>query len=81
MTKENNLFEKRFIYYLSAFVIVSATVFGLMLFFVKVPESNQRLVEMYADVYLLVGAVMVLQFFFGSSKGSKDKDKILSKNP
>ncbi len=75
--QQEDKFSKRYVYYLSSFVIVSATAFGLLLFFVDFPESNRRLVEMFADIYLFAGAIMVLQFFFGSSKGSQDKDVLL----
>lgn len=74
---QDDKFSKRYVYYLSSFVIVSATAFGILLFYVDFPESNRRLVEMFADIYLFAGAIMVLQFFFGSSKGSQDKDVLL----
>ncbi len=51
-------FSKRFLYYLAAFIILSATAFGMMLFFVNVPEENKRLVEMFADVYLFAGGAV-----------------------
>ncbi len=70
---QNDLFSKRFMYYLAAFIILSATAFGVMLFFLPVPEENKRMVEMFADVYLFAGALSVIYFFFGSSKGSHDK--------
>ncbi|HEY3403891.1 MAG TPA: hypothetical protein VGK59_10920 [Ohtaekwangia sp.] len=75
--QQDDKFSKRFLYVLSAFVILTATVFGVMLFLVEFPESNRRLVEMYSDVYLFAGALMVLQFFYGSSKSSHDKTKML----
>jgi hypothetical protein len=76
---QDDKFSKHYLYYLSSFVIVSSTAFGMMLFFVDFPESNRRLVEMFADIYLFAGAVMVLQFFFGSSQSSHDKSKQLFK--
>jgi Na+/melibiose symporter-like transporter len=76
--KQDDIFSKRFVYYLGSFIIVSATAFGVMMYFVEIPKQNQRLVEMFADIYLFAGAVMVLQFFFGSSQSSKNKDNIIS---
>ena len=73
-------FSKRFIYYLAAFIVLSATGFGFCLFFVNVPEENRRLVEMFSDVYLFAGALSVLNFFYGSSQGSKDKSTIIESN-
>jgi hypothetical protein len=76
---QTDIFSKRYIYFLSTFIIVSATAFGFMLFWADFPEPNRRLVEMFADIYLFAGAIMVLQFFFGSSKSSHDKTDILNK--
>lgn len=75
--KQNDVVSKRYIYYLSSFIIAAATAFGFMLFFVDVPGENRRMVEMFADVYLFAGALAVLNFFFGSSKSSHDKNEIL----
>jgi len=75
---QSDTFSKRFMYYLAAFIILSATAFGVMLFWVKVPEENRRLVEMFADVYLFAGALSVIYFFFGSSKGSYDKTETVT---
>lgn len=76
---QDDKFSKRYLYYLSSFVIASATAFGTMLFFVDVPEDNRRLVEMFADIYLFAGAIMVMQFFFGSSKSSHMKDETIKR--
>jgi len=65
--KQDDKFSKRFIYFLASFVIVSATGFAFGLFFYQIPDGNKRMIEMFADVYLFAGAIMVLQFFFGSS--------------
>jgi hypothetical protein len=71
--QQNDLFSKRFLYYLASFIIISATAFGFCLFFMPVPEENKRMVEMFADVYLFAGALSVIYFFFGSSKSSHDR--------
>lgn len=71
---QSDQFSKRYLYYLSSFIVVAATVFGVLLFFIEVPEENKRLVEMFADIYLFAGAMAVINFFFGSSLGSKEKD-------
>lgn len=68
---QNDLFSKRFIYYLAAFIVVSATCAGFGLYFITVPEENKRMVEMFFDVYLFAGALSVIYFFFGSSRGQE----------
>lgn len=75
--RQDDLFSKRFIYYLASFIIISATGFGFMMYFIEVPKSNQRLVEMFADIYLFAGALMILQFFFGSADSSRKKDQTI----
>ena len=77
---QNDNFSKRFIYYIAAFVLVSASGFGFGLFFWVPQEENKRMIEMFADVYLFAGAMVVLNFFFGSSKGSHDKDDVIKKS-
>lgn len=79
--QQQDLFSKRYIYYLASFIIVSATGFGLGLLYVTVPEGNKRLVEMFADIYLFAGALSVIYFFFGSSKSSQDKTQQLVNKP
>jgi hypothetical protein len=76
-SSEAGWLAKNFIYVLASVTSISAIVFGFMLFFVDFPESNKRLVEMFADIYVFSGALMILNFFFGSSEGSKTKDKIM----
>lgn len=77
-SEESGWFAKNFIYLLSSFVVLSSTSIGFLLIFHDIPEANKRLIEMFADIYLFSGAVIVLQFFFGSSEGSKTKDKIIN---
>lgn len=77
--QQADVFSKRYIYYLASVVIVAAIAFGIMLFYVDVPEGNKRLVEMFSDIFLFAGAVMVLQFFFGSSNGSREKTLLMKK--
>lgn len=72
---QSSWLAKHYIYLLGTFILVSATGFGVALTFYVVPEENKRLVEMFADIYLFAGAMAVINFFFGSSIGSKEKDK------
>ena len=78
--KQEDKFSKRFVYYLASFLILSATAFGLLLAFIEIPAINEDLFTMFAHVYLFAGAITVVNFFFGSSKSSHDKNEILKKN-
>jgi len=69
--KQDDNFSKRYLYYLASFIIVATVSFGVLLFFVSVPKQNQRMVEMFADVFLFAGAMTVLNFFFSSTVGSR----------
>jgi hypothetical protein len=77
--KQDSWLAKHFIYLLSGFIILAATFFGVMLFFIEFPEENRRMVEMFSDIYLFGGAIMVLNFHLGSSKGSADKNGMIDK--
>lgn len=73
--RQDDVFAKRFIYgFASLWSLFAACYIGFITFG-TIPEDNQR----FADTILgfLLGTVVatILQFFFGSSMGSKEKDK------
>jgi hypothetical protein len=73
--RQDDLFAKRFIYIFATFWSIFAAGYIGFITFGTIPEDNQR----FADTILgfLLGTVVatILQFFFGSSMGSKEKDK------
>lgn len=73
--RQDDIFSKRFIYYFAIFWSIFAAGYIGFITFGTIPVDNQR----FADTILgfLLGTVVatILQFFFGSSMGSKDKDK------
>jgi hypothetical protein len=73
--RQDDLFSKRFIYIFATFWSIFAAGYIGFITFGTIPENNQR----FADTILgfLLGTVVatILQFFFGSSMGSKEKDK------
>lgn len=81
--KQGDVFSKRFIYYLAAGVIFLVFIFDFMLFAVKYPAENRDMLNMVAGILNSTALVMILGFFYGSSKGSKDAgerlDKMLNK--
>lgn len=64
---------QHFLYLLSTFMVIGAFAFGIGLMFIEVPEANKRLVEMFADVIVFGGTIMVYQFFLGGSLKNKNK--------
>jgi hypothetical protein len=73
--RQDDVFAKRFIYIFATFWSIFAASYIGFITFGHIPEDNQR----FADTILgfLLGTVVatILQFFFGSSMGSKEKDK------
>lgn len=73
--RQDDVFSKRFIYIFATFWSLFAAGYIGFITFGHIPEDNQR----FADTILgfLLGTVVatILQFFFGSSMGSKEKDK------
>ena len=71
--RQEDLFSKRYIYYLATFWSIVGVVYIFMITFANIPEDNVR----FADTVLgfLLGTIVatIINFFFGSSKGSKDK--------
>jgi hypothetical protein len=73
--RQDDVFAKRFIYLFATFWSIFASGYIAFITFGTIPADNQR----FADTILgfLLGTVVatILQFFFGSSMGSKEKDK------
>lgn len=69
---QDDVFSKRFNYYLSSAIIIIFAVLMVLLFFVDIPEGNSEIVYMGFGTFIgIVGTVAA--FYFGSSAGSKDK--------
>jgi hypothetical protein len=75
--QQDDVFSKRFTMYLTTFWSVAAVVYIGFITFADIPMSNVR----FADTILgfILGTVIatVLNFWFGSSAGSKRKAEIL----
>ena len=71
--KQEDVFSKRYVYYLASFWSIVAMIYIFMITFMTIPEANVR----FADTVLgfLLGTIIatVIQYFLGSSKGSADK--------
>lgn len=63
---QNDNFSKRFVYFISAGILLNAICAGLMSFFVVAPEANKEIVMMYYSFSFIIGGSQVLQFFFGT---------------
>lgn len=72
-TSENSTtLSKNFIYYLAGATFIFSCVIVIMLFIVDIPDKNRDVVNFILGIIVGTGLVGIYQFFFGSSKGSKD---------
>ncbi len=77
LTQEDK-FSKRFIYIYS--ILVTSFTFGyiLLITLAKIEKENMRIVDTVLGFLLGVSLSAIIQFFFGSSKGSSDKQQQIS---
>lgn len=77
--QQEDWFAKNFLYLFTATWSIFAMTFFAVASFMPVPDNNQRIVDTIIGV--LIGTVLTgfFNFFFGSSKGSKDKTDALMK--
>jgi len=71
--QQEDKFSKRFIYIFALGLAAATFILIGMLMFVEIPEANRSIVDMAIGALVATGLIQVIQFFFGSSKGSKDK--------
>lgn len=71
--QQDDLFAKRFVYYLTIGVFSFSVLIVLLLFIVEIPEKNRDVVNFILGVVVGTGLTGIFQYFFGSSAGSKDK--------
>lgn len=73
--RQGDLFAKRFLYYFAAGIVLVTMSFDFCFFWVDFPASNRDILNTTAGVLNTSCLVMVISFFFGSSKSSEDKQK------
>lgn len=76
--QSDDKFVRRFSYYLAAITILLTFTLLILLYYVEIPKGNERIVDMALGSF--IGAAMsIFVFFFGSTKGSKDKTEMMNK--
>lgn len=68
-------FIARFVPILSSFWSIVATIYIFVITLVPIPEANQRFADTVLGFMLATVVATILNFFLGSSDGSKKKDK------
>ena len=72
---QDDLFSKRFIYFLATGIVFLTFTFDMLMFFVEYPAPNRDMITMVSGVLNSGALLAIVYFFFGSSKGSQDKQK------
>ncbi|MCP4987226.1 MAG: hypothetical protein GY928_14605 [Colwellia sp.] len=70
-------FAQRFIYYFAGFWSALAGAFIIIILFKEIPEPNTRLIDTILGFLLGTIIASIIGFFFGSSKGSHDKNSMI----
>ena len=78
--QQDDIFSKRYVYYLATFWSIVAIGYIFLITFLTIPEANVR----FADTTLgfLLGTIVatIINYFFGSSKSSSDKNQLLKES-
>jgi hypothetical protein len=77
--QQTDIFSKRFTMYLTTFWSVAATVYIGFITFSVIPDKNVRFADTILGFILGTVVATLLNFWFGSSIGSKDKAEVLKK--
>lgn len=77
---QEDKFSKRFVYYYASFITAVSFLYVFWITFGDIPEKNVRFADTILGFLLGVGLSNIIVYFFGSSKGSKDKTDELLRN-
>ena len=66
-------------YAFSSLIILATLAFFILLLYRPIPIENRDLVTTASGVFLGSGWTQILNWWFGSSKGSSDKNELLTK--
>jgi len=76
--QQTDKFSKRFIYYLAAFWSLVGSGYIFAATYIPIPADNQSLADTVLGFLLGTLVATIINYFFGSSKGSKDKQDLLN---
>jgi hypothetical protein len=77
--QQSDIFSKRFTMYLTMFWSLAAVVYIGFITFSVIPDKNIRFADTILGFILGTVVATLLNFWFGSSIGSKDKAEVLKK--
>jgi len=68
-----------FMYTLAALVVTYSFVWLYILLFVEMPLQNREVINLLSGQVVVAGYLIVLNYMFGTSKSSADKDKTIDR--
>lgn len=74
----DDIVAKLFVYYFGAFIVTVSFIYIGAITFIAIPKDNIRFVDTVLGFMLGTLVATVVQFFFGSSDGSKKKTQIMA---
>lgn len=74
--QQDDIFSKRFVYYLAAWWSLFSCVYIIVISVITIPETSVRFVDTILGFLLGTVVATIIQFFLGSSIGSKTKDTL-----
>lgn len=75
--QQDDKFSKRFVMYLAMFWSVASCTYIGFVTFSQIPEANLRFVDTLLGVCIGTVITTILNFFYGSSAGSKAKQELI----
>ncbi len=73
---QDDIFSKRFVYYLAAGWSLFSAVYIIIISVIEIPQASVRFVDTILGFLLGTVVATIIQFFLGSSIGSKAKDTL-----
>lgn len=74
--KQTDIFSKRFVYYYAIVTTLFSFIYIGLITFATIPENNMHFVSTVLGFMLGTMISAIVNFFYGSSQGSKDKSKL-----
>ncbi len=72
--KQEDKFSKRFVYYLTAFLLFVTSCLAIIPYLFEFPESNLDMIKQGQNFFYMVSGARIIAFFFGSKTQLTNKN-------